>query len=735
MKTTFKIIALTISLVVNSLIAQFEYGSYFGKMNREEFMDAARDDDGNLYVVGNYMLINGNNPDLPTSSISFQKDFGGSYDDNYLISFDNKLKLRWATYLGGKGLEYGKRISCKVVKKSLYVVFETSDTGFAFNTTKKRKPQKKDLCFMKFSLSGKLHQSHYWGGSYHEYFFDWDVDTDNNFILVGKTNSRDSISTNPSYCYNYPGQSAGAPYFDSTEFMFLIRFDTNFNKKYGTYFGGFQKNGYAPKVCFDSKNNYYIAFGNYGYKVLGTSINKTSSSGGMEIEIGRFTNDNVLDWSTLLGGEKDENVIQVIVDKSTDNLLIFGITNSIYHLIDSSKFPKFSNKNYYLAQFDNAGKRLFCRYLGGNGIEQDPILYSQPHSPIGIMSSGKLGVLINTPSKDYSMVGSNSYNKTGNGGGDGIFYIINSSGNIDWSTYLGGNSKDEYNGFFLDTSSIVVWGSTQSTTAISSLGSAIQPKIGGDKDGFMQKFTLPLSANLTIKNPSKQCLDNNLFFINDNSISFDTNYSVIDSISDGSVYNKKSYSHSFKKPGIYYIQHYAYYKSNKYYTPNTIKQVEVYPNPTITKISVVKDTVYQGQQFQLSTSSIDSISYIQWKLDTSYIGSGKSVYYQTDSLGKRKIECMIVSNHGCVSRFYSSIMVLKKITTGTKEIIEKDQRLVFPNPTNNILYIGTSFYEIYDFTGKLIKSGNSQNQIDVSNLSLGTYFLKTNVGIFKFIKE
>ena len=734
MKTTIKIIALALLFLANNLHAQFEYGSYFGKMNREEFMDAARDSDGNFYFVGNYLLINGNNPDLPTSNLSFQKNFGGSYDDNYLISFDSKLKLRWATYLGGKGLEYDKRISCKVVKKSLYVVFETSDTGFAFNTSKKRKPKKKDLFFMKYSLSGKLYQSHYWGGSYHDYFLDWDVDKDNNFILVGRTNSRDSISTNPSYCFNYPGQSAGAPYYDSSVFMFLIRFDTNFNKQYGTYFGGFQKNGFTPKVCFDSKSNYYIAFENSGYKVLGTSVNKTFSSGGIEIEIGRFTNDNVLEWSTLLGGEKDESVTQVTVDKSNDNLIVFGTSTSKYHLIDSSKFSNIPGR-YYLAQFDNNGKRQFCRYLGGNGGDKDPILYGQPHCPIGFINPSKLGVLINTSSKDYSMIGSNSYNKTGNGGGDGVFYIINNTGTIDWSTYLGGNSKDEYNGFFSDSGSFIVWGSTQSTTAISSLGSAIQPKIGGDKDGFMQKFTLPLSANLTIKNPSKQCLDNNLFFISDNSISFDTNYSVIDSISDGSVYNKKSYSHSFKKPGIYYIQHFVYYKSNKYYTPNTIKQVEVYPNPTITKISVVKDTVYQGQQFQLSTSSLDSISYIQWKLDTSYIGTGKSVYYQTDSLGKRKIECTVVSNHGCVSRFYSSILVLKKLTTSTKELNQKDPKLLSPNPTKNILNIESSFYEIYDLTGKLIISGKSQSQIDVSNLSPGTYFLKTNVDNFKFIKE
>jgi hypothetical protein len=737
----FRLITLTLIVIVNNANAQFEYGSYFGKMNREEFMDAARDSEGNYYFVGNYFLINGNNPDLPTSSVSFQKNFGGSNDDNYLISFDSKLKLRWATYLGGKGSEYGKRISCKVVKKSLYVVFETSDTGYAFNTNKKRKPQKKDLCFMKYSLSGKLYQSHYWGGSYHEYFTDWDVDNDNNFILVGKTNSRDSISTNPSYCYNYPGQSAGAPYYDSSEFMFLIRFDTNFNKQYGTYFGGFQKNGYAPKVSFDSKNNYYIAFMNGGYKVLGTSVNKTSSSGGWEIEIGLFTNKNVLEWSTLLGGEKDESATQIVVDKTNDNLMVFGMTNSKYHLIDSMKFSKINElkssfKNYYLAQFDNSGKRLFCRYLGGNGNDQDPVLYSQPHCPIGFINTGKLGVLINTSSKDYSMTGSNSYSKTGNGGGDGIFYIINNTGTIDWSTYLGGNSMDEYNGFFKDSGSFIVWGSTQSSTAIASvMPLANQTKIGGDKDGFIQKFTMPITADFTIKSATRQCIDNNLFFIKDNSTSFDTNYTVIDSISDGSVYNKKSYSHSFKKPGIYLIQHFVYYKNNRFYTPNIIKQVEVLANPTITSLSVTNDTVFQGEQFKLSIQSKDSIGSVNWTLDTNFIGIGNPLYYKTDSLGRRKIECVVVSPSGCSSRFYSSILVLKKLSVSNLNLTTANTVRAFPNPTSNILNIEAEKYEIFDINGRPMLKGQSQTQIDVSSLRSGMYLLKTEVGQYTFLKQ
>lgn len=66
---------------------------------------------------------------------------------------------------------------------------------------------------------------------------------------------------------------------------------------------------------------------------------------------------------------------------------------------------------------------------------------------------------------------------------------------------------------------------------------------------------------------------------------------------------------------------------------------------------------------------------------------------------------------------------------------------VYPNPTKNILNFSETLKEIniYDLSGKLIQKGNG-NQINVSNLSKGTYLLKgiTNSGKTinqKFIKN
>jgi hypothetical protein len=744
MKTTVKIIAIAILLMANNLYAQLEYGSYFGKMNNEEFNSLTRDKNGNLYFVGLFSLNNGNSPDLPTNVNSFQKNFGGGTQDYFMASFDKNFNLRWCTYIGGTSYEESK-IKCQILGDKIYVCLHTTEKGFAINSTKKTIPQKSDVLIMKFNLNGKIIGSTYLGGSQDEYFSDFEIDNSSNILITGTTNSRDSIGTNPSYCRTYPGTSTS-----TKQYPFLLKLDTNLILKYGTYIGNIMAHfGYAynPQISFDSKNNYYLGYttsgdGAYDQCWITKGANKTSPSGGLESVLSKFTANNVLEWSTFLGGDNDDKIMDILVDFSTNDIFVYGKTSSSYYLIDSTIFPKISNKNShgFLAKFNSSGNRIFCRYLGGNGIEES--YFTNYFSRISKLPNNQIGVIVSsgypwsgTKVSTNQIYGNYPYYKIDKGGTESIFYILKTSGEISWSTYLGGNNNDIVQGVYIENSKLCFWGNTASTQSIATDSGAQNYYGGGVTDVFIQKFTLPLNTDLTLKYPSKQCLDKNIFYVNDNSTAFDTNYVVVDSISDGTVYQKKSYSHSFKKPGTYYIKHSIYYKNNPNYVSQVTKVVEVYPNPTITKISVVKDTVYQGQQFQLSTSSIDSISYIQWKLDTSYIGAGKSVYYQTDSLGKRKIECIVVSNHGCVSRFYSSIIVIKKLTTSTKELNQKDQQLVFPNPTNNILNIASSFYEIYDLTGKLIVSGNSQNQIDVSNLSLGTYFLKTNVGNFKFIKE
>ena len=82
------------------------------------------------------------------------------------------------------------------------------------------------------------------------------------------------------------------------------------------------------------------------------------------------------------------------------------------------------------------------------------------------------------------------------------------------------------------------------------------------------------------------------------------------------------------------------------------------------------------------------------------------------------------------------------IKNSSNESIKEDYNLsVYPNPASNILHINNinllgEEYKIYDMSGKMIIKGiNNTNEINIENLSTGTYSIKIKDNIFNFIKK
>ncbi len=61
---------------------------------------------------------------------------------------------------------------------------------------------------------------------------------------------------------------------------------------------------------------------------------------------------------------------------------------------------------------------------------------------------------------------------------------------------------------------------------------------------------------------------------------------------------------------------------------------------------------------------------------------------------------------------------------------------VYPNPSNGIVFFSQpSDFSLFNVSGTYISSGKNANQIDLSNLSNGVYFIKTNIGeTFRIVK-
>lgn len=88
-----------------------------------------------------------------------------------------------------------------------------------------------------------------------------------------------------------------------------------------------------------------------------------------------------------------------------------------------------------------------------------------------------------------------------------------------------------------------------------------------------------------------------------------------------------------------------------------------------------------------------------------------------------------------------AVAPLSKTEIGDK--IKANKITVYPNPVKNVLYINASvekgyYYQIYNMSGQLVKSGKFENrQTDLSSLVTGTYLMRINneETVVKIIKE
>jgi hypothetical protein len=190
--------------------------------------------------------------------------------------------------------------------------------------------------------------------------------------------------------------------------------------------------------------------------------------------LGLTASGSVISWSTYLGGSGMDAVTAIAVDDN-GNVYVAGWTAS-------PNFPTYGpgsafggTTDAFVAKWSQGGQVLvYCRYLGGSG-------YDEAYG-IATDSSGNAYVTGVTQSANFPIL--NPVQSQLKGYQNAFITKLDPSGNVIYSTYLGGNGSDAGNGIAVDSSGrAYVVGQTTSTNF--PVLNALQNVNSGQSDAFV----------------------------------------------------------------------------------------------------------------------------------------------------------------------------------------------------------------------------------------------------------
>jgi hypothetical protein len=664
------------------------WGTYYGGSGYDYVESSAIDASDNVYLAGT------TSSNSFISSGGFQNIYGGGIQDAFIIKFTTSGIRIWSTYYGGSGTEYGYSVAINAIG-NVYLAGETSSsssiaTGGHQNTYG---GSNNDAFLVKFNSSGIRIWGTYYGGNVSDIGTEATVDLSGNIYLTGVTNSTTGIALGGHQISYGSGVDA-----------FLVKFNSNGVRLWGTYYGG---SGYdGTNFCkTDGLGNIYIT----GYSNSNNSIaiggHQNVIGGGNDAFLAKFNSTGVRIWATYYGGNANDGGGSISID-DIGNIYMVGGTSSNNN-ISSNGFQNNSGGagDAFIVKFNSSGQRIWGSFLGGSQAES-------ANSCI-VDITGNIYLAGRTASTSGIALGG-FQNYYGGGTNDAFMSAFNSSGNLLWSSYFGGTGTEYGNSIVMDaTGNIYLSGETSSVAAIASSG--YQNNYSGGRDAFLEKFCIPTYSIDTIVSCEPYTWVNGITYSSNNYTDSYTFQNASSSGCDSIVQlNLTINQPSLSVDSIVACNSYTWINGQTYYSSNyssTYSILNGAMNGCDSIIELHLQINYDDTTWIID-SSLNSYTY------------NNQVYYNS---GVYLIDTILNSN-GCQTLVYLNLTILNSQLSELSLLNVK----VFPNPTSYSITIKGETnmnqpFSIFDQMGREVFKGKltgTETEVNLSSLSNGIYTLK-----------
>ncbi|MEN6511527.1 MAG: hypothetical protein ABFD00_06800, partial [Chloroherpetonaceae bacterium] len=347
---------------------------------------------------------------------------------------------------------------------------DRSFSDYIINTEKKTSEKEKNKIL---SLGGILWSTYYGASSSDETNCSvYDKKTDN--IYFGGF-SRSS---------NYPVKNFPNKYSGSSD-LTLTKFTINGDLLWATNMGS-SSSDFIRTCVLDSNGNVWVAgegYSSYDFPITSNAFQKNYGEGPSDGVIINFSSDGYVLYATFLGGNGNEALTNLCVDKY-NTIWGVGRTDATDFPLTSNALKKSKNESFEtpIYRFSIDGKLLYSSYFGGKSSGTltlaDAITTNQDGDIIiaGYTNSSSLPV------------STNAYQKIKSGGWDSFIAKLNQNGKIAWCTYLGGTGSDYGSNITVDAYDNTYIQHYTNSTDLPIINSTLQINKSGNLDNYLTKF-------------------------------------------------------------------------------------------------------------------------------------------------------------------------------------------------------------------------------------------------------
>ena len=309
----------------------------------------------------------------------------------------------------------------------------------------------------------------YIGGIYNDNARKVVVDQNENIYVIGYTYSSD-----------FPMKNAwNATFGGGNTDVYVAKFSQDGNLLWSTFLGGSgEDQGWG--IALDANDNVIVTgiTGSTNFPIL-NGYQSGNRGGFYDGFLAMLNTDGNLLWSTYLGGSGNEYTSGVTVNNQND-ILVVGYTTSLDFPLKNAWYSSTSAGTYttFVSKYDLNGVLIANTLIGGSNNDLAYCITSD--------SNGNIYIAGETNSADYPII--NSYQNTFNGSYDGFISEFNTTGQLVFSTYIGGAGSDIVYGIAVHSNIIDVVGQTFSSSNFP-IKYAFNSTFGGSNDAFVTQLT------------------------------------------------------------------------------------------------------------------------------------------------------------------------------------------------------------------------------------------------------